>query len=380
MPLVGFRSFLNVDPNNDLLDQLIKQINVWLMSKELDVDAGSEGQYLLDDNGVISVVRETEGPAQIYRWRRYHPNALPRDVLRTTFTATEHVDGSGWLWTEIEVADGADSAMTVPCMSMPRVLRELLSTVAFRMGRTSIATEPQWVTTQDLPDLMDYLADESRLGGVYVASQGARAVDEFVDWATQVTWKLTGIGSAFLLDDTVTDQFNEMVGEPHSVPAGTIRTYLPGVDLDNPYGSRRHKILGHNWIQERGPRSLAYLLGRSERIRMACAPIPAAAAAVEDVLSAREAALLPRQLQPRPHTVPPTSITTPWVTSVSTPWATREEMRCLQSQAHAAMEAFDRERAELHEQVDALRQEVRVLQQQLCPNPQEWRLRDVNAS
>lgn len=292
---VGFRSFLRVDPGQSFLDTVIKHIDNWTAEKQINVDAGGPGRYALDNDNVLTIFREELGETSIYRWRRWHTRAQPRDVWRTTFTAVEPPHASGWLWTEIETCDdGSTSEPTqFSCMSVPRVLRGLLTELSCRDGRTDITAEPQWVASSHLPDLMDFLADESRLGAVYVASQGSRTAEEFADWATQVTWHLIGLGSVFLLDSSVATEFNEMVGELHSVPAGTIRTYLPNVDLDDPLDPRRHKILGTGRITESSPRRLAGMLGLIERIRAAHAAIPAAAVELDRILTARENGMMP---------------------------------------------------------------------------------------
>lgn len=290
---VGFRSFLRVAPGQQLLGTVIEHLGRWLASKEIHLDAHRAGQYVLDHDDLVTVLRDRVGGGQLYQWRRQHPDAQPRDVWRTTITVLERPDEPGWIWTEIETRDDCSApgaAAFNRCMSVPSVLRGLLAELETLDGRTEIAPSPQWVTLGHLPDLMDYLADETRRGPVYMASQGQQPREEFERWAREVTWHLVGMGSAFLLDPVVEAGFNEMMGSGHAVPAGTMRTYLPEVNLDNPGDPLRHRILGRTRIVTTDTRRLARMLGRAERDRAARLPIPARA---RELIQAYERTPLP---------------------------------------------------------------------------------------
>jgi hypothetical protein len=290
---VGFRSFLRVAPGQELLSTVIEHLGRWLASKEIHLDAGRAGQYVLDHDDLVTILRDRNGEGELYQWRRQHPDAQPRDVWRTTITVLERPDEPGWIWTEIETRDDCAALGEAPfnrCMSVPSVLRGLLGELETMDGRTDIAPSPQWVTLGHLPDLMDYLADESRRGPVYLISQGQLAYDEFERWAREITWHLVGLGTAFLLDHAVEGGFNEMVGPSHAVPHGTMRTYLPDVNLDSPEDPLRHKILGRTRIVATDTRRLARMLGRAERDRAARTPVPADA---RDMLRPYEPAQLP---------------------------------------------------------------------------------------
>lgn len=301
---VGFRSLLRVDPGQSVIDTVVKHIAEWSVQKEIELDAGAPGRYDLDYDNVVTIVREQVEDATLYRWRRTHRYPRPGDVWRNTFTAVEDPKAAGLLWTEIETVDdeSASDPSLLPYMSVPRVLRELLTVLECRDGRTATGAEPQWVGSRHLPDVMDYLADETRLGAVYLASQGQRGAEAFTDWAMQVGWHLVGLGSIFLIDDAMTAEFNEMVGRPHAVPAGTVRTYLPNVDLDDPLDPHRHRILGIGRIAQSNPRRLSGILGTVARSRAANSPLPAEAVEVDRIISACEEQAEPAQ--PSLHAVP----------------------------------------------------------------------------
>lgn len=288
---VGFRSFLAVE-SGQCVATVIEHMERWSQAKEIGIHAGAPGRYVLDPDDVITIARHEESGRAIYRWRRLHPFAQGRtEIWRTTVTAVETEGGAGWLWTEIEVADDeGDPPARVPFMSVPAVLRSILAELPCRDGRVPSTTEPAWVRSEDLPDLMDYLADDTRLGPVYVARQGIRDAEAFRGWARDVMWEVVGLGNTFLLGREVEHEFNDMVGELHAIPDGAIRTYLPGVQLDDPRDPRRHQILGAVRIDRSGPRRLAYIFGLSQRDRGSLVVLPSEVAEIEQMLTAGEAA------------------------------------------------------------------------------------------
>ncbi|WP_131979427.1 hypothetical protein [Jiangella ureilytica] len=288
---VGFRSFLHTF-SGPVVETVVDHVGRWSAAKEIDVDPGRPGRAELDPDDVVTVlVADDDTGRRLYRWRRLHPLARgPEEIWRTTITAVEDGrHGPGWLWVEIEVADEpGDRAPRVPFMSVPAVLRGLLPELDCADGLVPVSTEPRWAGLADLPDLMDYLADESRFGPVYVARQGARDAAEFQTWATNVAWEVVGLGHMFLLPAAAEDEFNEMVGPNHAIPDSAIRTYLPGVRLDDPFDPRRHQILGSVRIDRTGPRRLSYILGLSQRDRTLSAPLPHDIGLVDSVLTTLE--------------------------------------------------------------------------------------------
>lgn len=287
---VGFRSFLSTDPDQSLIETVTTQINRWSADKAIAVDAATAGRHLPDDATAITVMREENSTSQIYRWRRerLHRRWM-HQMWRTTITAVEHHDGPGWLWTEVETAPEAPSPQ--PFMSVPAVLRELLKDLPLRDGRTVLRPEPQRVTLDDLPDLMDCLADETRLGPVYLVSQGVPHDGDLYRWTFRLCWDVIGMGNVFFLaDETAEEEFNEMVGDDHAVPLGAMRTYQPNVDLDEPGEPgvpSRHQILGRNRVRVTDPARLAHIIGLAQRDRAARMALPSVALDADRNLSAR---------------------------------------------------------------------------------------------
>jgi hypothetical protein len=290
---VGYRSFLAVDTGQSLIETVVAQMNAWTASKQIEVSADKPGRYVLGDNDVVTVLLNRDQHRSTYRWRRHHPFAQgAHEMNRTTVTAVEHHDRPGWLWTEIELPNDSDLDPTGSCrfMSVPAFLRALVGVLSCHDGRAPVAAEPQWLALSHLPDLMDYLADDARRGPVYVASQERRDAYEFEIWAQDVFRELVGLGAMFLVGGEVEAAFNDMVGPLHAVPAGTVRTYQPSLNLDDPNDPKRHRVLGKDRIDHSASRHLAHILGLSQRDQAARNPLPAEALLVNQDLSDKERA------------------------------------------------------------------------------------------
>jgi hypothetical protein len=288
---VGYRSFLSVEQDEPVVDTVRAVVRRWARNKGIDTPSDMPGWYLRDGNDAITVLDERVGETRLYRWRRHHPYAAgSREMSRTTVTAAQPATGEGWLWTEIELPRDSDydTLGGATMMAVPGFLRELLGELPCLDGRTPVSADPQWIAPNHLPDLMDYLADESRRGAVYVLSQGERDSDEFVTWASDITWELAGLGTAFLLNDVVEPEFNDMVGPKLAVTTGRVRTYQPGVDLDDPRDPKRHQLLSADRIERHAPRALTHMLGLPQRERAIRIDLPSQVQRANVMLVERE--------------------------------------------------------------------------------------------
>ncbi|TDD70752.1 hypothetical protein E1262_08885 [Jiangella aurantiaca] len=376
-----------------IVEAVVDHVGRWSAAKEIDVDAGRPGRAELDADDVVTVlVADDDTGRRLYRWRRLHPLARGADeIWRTTITAVEDgASGRGWLWVEIEVADEpGDRAPRVPFMSVPAVLRGLLPDLACADGLVPVSTEPRWAGPSDLPDLMDYLADESRLGPVYVARQGARDADEFQSWATNVAWEVVGLGHMFLLPAAAEDEFNEMVGPNHAIPEAAIRTYLPGVNLDDPFDPRRHQILGSVRIDRTGPRRLSYILGLSQRDRTLSIPLPDDVQVVDAALTMLEDRIGDEDVLARLPVVatPPVGVAAPAVAAEPIQVLTRrgqhrrlvellsenDRLRAENDELRGALNGQSHTGAAVAAALDALEQQVQSLRQRLGVDAADWR-------
>ncbi|NDL56646.1 hypothetical protein [Phytoactinopolyspora mesophila] len=361
---IGFRSFLSVDEGESLIDTVVQHVQQWADVKEVDVPADAPGRSVRSQNDIITVLREGVEGGEAYRWRRDHPLARSTsEIRRTSITAVESPDRPGWIWTEIEVGANTQFSWSSHStfMSVPGFLRSLIATLPCSDGKTPAAAEPQWITPGHLPDMMDYLADDSRRGPVLVASQATKPEEELQEWATEASWELVGLGSMFLLSQDAEPEFNEMVGRHHAVFPGTVRTYAPNLNLDDPDDSRRHRTLSRERIESSTARRIAHMLGLAQRDRASRIPVPDEIQAVHQVLTLKEDDLVTLSSLPNGAAAPAPAFDGHGAHKVSNGWTVTPQRvahtePALWSETDESVRALQAQNAQLRQQVELLTQ------------------------
>lgn len=274
---VGYRSFLDVDVNGSLIDKVIEQVGVWARAKGVMTPVDRSGRFPVGPHETVTVVAEDNSEGSMYRWRRERPPTPGiNGRSRTSVIATQYPDHTGWLWTEIECPEDVHlgGGPEAGFMCAPRFLGTLIEQVACYDGRTPISAAPLWVNEDLLPELMGYLTDDSRRGSLYVVSQGEKSERELEEWAAEASREVHGIGAMFLLEPPAEAAFNELVGQRHAIVPGTVRTYAPSANPDDPLDARRHQVLSRAKIEGCTPRRIGFILGAALRDRVCRAPVP----------------------------------------------------------------------------------------------------------
>jgi hypothetical protein len=140
---------------------------------------------------------------------------------------------------------------------------------------------------------------------------------------------------------------------------GTVRTYAPGLNLDDPDDSRRHRTLSRERIDHTTARRIAHILGLAQRDRASRIPIPDEAQAAHQVLTLKEDDLV--TLSGLPNSAPAPALNGNGTRELANSWdimpqrvthveqtrwpETRESVRALQAQ-----------NAQLRQQVEILTQ------------------------
>lgn len=371
---LGYRSYLQVDADESLIETVVGRISSWQQEAEFDGDAAVPGRYAQRSGDVITVVRDENDDECLYRWRRIHPDASEHAAWRTTLTAGERADGGGWLRAEVEPAEvpsGPWRRGRGAMMPVPEILAPLLDELCCRDGRTPVSAHPRWLDPDRLPDVMDDLADESRRGAILVASSAYWERDDLEAWAEQVLAESVGLCTMYLLGTDVEAEFNEMVGSAHAVGPGTVRTYAPNVTLDQPDDPYRHRILGAGRIHDDPVHRIASMLGTALRHRTWRQPLPPHVIDVEHQLDccadglASHAASTPHAVSTPPSRPMPDTETRTKPTPVV---ALRRENAQLRAQVEALTDMvrhYQRSESAMLTAVEKLQAEIRELRRQL---------------
>jgi len=220
---------------------------------------------------------------------------------------------------------------------------------------------PQEIRGQDgVDDLVDLLVDPSRelpvvvLSEVDVAKHGGHLSRWLLD-PEDVGRRLYGLAHVFLLPSRESFALTKAIGRRWTVFDGCVRTYLPGVDLENgpPFGHPRasvETVMGSSLTQVRGDREVEY---RSEA---AFARI--LQGSVGEIAAGRRVDWDGRRFVPEARGIAAAAERERIVASIVDADRAADESDELRVRIAAMSEAHERQLASLREELDEARQEA----------------------
>ncbi|WP_239237963.1 hypothetical protein [Micrococcus sp. ACRRV] len=187
-----------------------------------------------------------------------------------------------WFWTDVEppILDYVDSAgvhHSEPQPSgTPAFVSDLLNRVDLVDGIETPSSHIQLIASESHVDhLEQVLRDDSRRGVVYVTTPPEGVSDSA--WLTKVEKILgpfEGMAFAFMLTGGARVEFNSRVADGHRIPAGSIRTVLPGAGLSDPNDSFRHRLIHSSTIEKSTHRRLQRIVRRRQVEHLRNTPLP----------------------------------------------------------------------------------------------------------
>lgn len=185
----------------------------------------------------------------------------------TTLTAVEEVTGGGWVSLDVTSAAGG-------FVNRPKLAVQLLDALPLRDGQV-ISAQVQRVRGGHGELVLDAIRDAARLRPVLVAATDERLPFEaFASMVDDIARELAGIAHVFVLDTETTVAFNRVLHPRWRTPEWTIRTYQPGIDLNDPAGARSSRILGTDRLGNDRDGYLRRLLGTVVRDAVGRRPAP----------------------------------------------------------------------------------------------------------
>ena len=266
--VLGYRSFLRVNDFPDLRERVDQQLYSWLRHKKWNPDRLLPGTVVELTAGVqaTQLVLEHQDGSSTVRSRFDETNPSGRWLTQVTY----HQDGKGdgWVWVDIRHPSGARPAV-------PRLVRDLVDVLDARDGSCPATPEAHVVDSVEARNLIGWITDPRRRGLVFVAGSSEELpLPRWRDYVGGILRQTVGIASAFVLDPAATEWFNKQVGPGFAVPPGALRTFAPGLDLDDSSSSVRHKVLSTNRIISDDQHRLRGLLGNRAKEASRLAPLP----------------------------------------------------------------------------------------------------------
>lgn len=253
-----FVALMRCEAGDRWFPDAIAQVHSWLREKNFDVDLYDSADHT--SGARTLTVRRLDGNGHDLRVQ-----LVERNTNAGTWT------------TELLVHDepGADDWISLVVrndqgrfVNVPRLARYLMQVVQLGDGAIEFHDGPQVFGSTDLDRLITLLSDTERHGLVFVAGSGddpGLPFDAFRrkvgEWAKEVY----GLAQVVVLDPAATSALSDRIGTQFEAPAWTIRTYQPGVDLDDASDARRHRILGTGRLATKPDAWTRRLLGEIAR-------------------------------------------------------------------------------------------------------------------
>ncbi|MDV7176732.1 hypothetical protein R4064_03595 [Micrococcus yunnanensis] len=154
----------------------------------------------------------------------------------------------------------------------------MLQSVDFRDGLERPSAVVEIINQKgQVEELENILSDPDRRGLVYITTppEGVAAVD-WCKNTEKVLGRFQGMAFAFVLDGPARVEFNSRAGDGRRIPAGSIRTFFPGVDVSDSDDASRHRLLHASTIKESSTARLGRIIRRGQVSHMSHLPLPQA--------------------------------------------------------------------------------------------------------
>ncbi len=304
---VGYRAILRLEPGNAAVVTAEQQLRSWLSDKAngrratLNVaDWDGDGSHVLGESAELVVVHDdhVEDGSQRRLYRLVETNSAGTWAV-SLYAASLPQSRSDQQTIVVEVDRvGADTESALADTDPPRVVGMLLETVNAHDGRTPLTAQPIFVRPGDTAQVVEAILDTERTSSVIVAGSLGREHDEaWREVVASLTRYSIGTAATFVVRADAMEEFEAALPDALRVGAGRVRTFLPGVDPDDPTDGFRHKWLGPATLQRslsasrRVARPLQIRHGLAARRRLVEMELPPDVRRTLDVLRRAETAV-----------------------------------------------------------------------------------------
>jgi len=298
---VGYRAVLRLEKGTSAVATAEQQLYSWLSGKRQDRRSGVDtadwdgaGRHRLGEQAFLDVVHDDSGEARRCLYRFTESN--PMGTWSVTVYALDGLAGESVLVVENGL-EGVEPGEAIERIAPPKLVTNILETVTVRDGGTVLHGRPWLARDHDVDTVLDAIRDPKRVAPVLVAASFAPDLDQ--QWRTvteSLARQCVGVISAFTVSHGALDEVNRRLPAAYQIGPGRIRTFLPGVDLDNEDDARRHKILGPTTLERsldgsRVAKHLANRLARTARRQLLEFELPSEIRRGIDLLRRAEARL-----------------------------------------------------------------------------------------
>lgn len=257
-----FVALMHCEAGDRWFPDAVAQLQSWLREKKFDVNLDVASDQTT--RAASLTVRPLSGKGRDLRVRLVEPTKA--GTWTTDLVLHDEPGSDDWISLTVRNSRGE-------FVSVPRLAPYLMQVLPLGDGAIEFSDSPQVFGVADLDRLVDLLTDSTRHGLVFVAGTDDKIpFDAFRHKVKEWTKEVYGLAQVVVLDPAATHALGDRVGMPFTTPAWTIRTYQPGVDLENELDSRRHRILGTNRLATQSDKATRLLLGEVARQQASTRP------------------------------------------------------------------------------------------------------------
>ncbi len=252
-------------PSARSLDLLLRDASEWLQDRQVDMDVRRTGRGGHDSCRVLTTWHET-GSSRSFRLQMHEVNSSGK--WNSDLVVSETRD-RGWINFSVSSEQGR-------FVAVPRLASKCMDLLDGTHGPVPLTSSPTVVRSAALDDLIELICDPERSVPLLIAGTNQdREIpfEAFVDRYGRWTKQVRGLAGVLVMDPLATEALAEAFGDSYSVPAWTIRTFLPDVDPASEPDALRHRILGTARLAG-SDNAVQYLLGDITRRYAASRPVP----------------------------------------------------------------------------------------------------------
>ncbi|WP_449281355.1 hypothetical protein [Leucobacter sp.] len=288
--MLGYRTVLTTEGTTGNLDRIVGVLQKWVLGKRFP-SMPTEGTVENRRGATLTASSFSTETSTGLRWELVEEWDPPKrsNVVSTTRTAVMHItlvvaEGRLWFWVDIEpptltVRDGgSESREDVQYSGTPGFVATLLEEVEMRDGLAEPKTGFQAVPAASyVEQLIRILEDDTRLGAVFVtAPPEGVTVEEWITISDDRSYAMQGLAVGFVLSPEARAEFNRYAQAGHSVPAGGMRTFVPGADLSDVHDSINHRLMLPATFQSSDERRIRRILRNAQIKRLREIKLPEA--------------------------------------------------------------------------------------------------------
>jgi hypothetical protein len=284
---IAFRSILRFGQQDLDMTAAKKIVEQWLIGKGWSQLTEANPSEIRAESSLVFT--SIESPHVARRWLLSEvwdkPSWAEREETesRTSLSLIKRND-EVWLWLEIDTptikfSDSRTGRLFAEPQfaQTPTVLDKFLLLNKAFDGLVPVASQPLVIgTRKQVEELVSsLLPDPSRIGAIYVSTPPHLTRTE--TWKTQLNrmlFRSRGMGYTYVLTPDVLEHFNEKVGPGLRIHEGSIRTFLPGVQIVDEADSQRHRRLTFSTLSSIDPSKAGRMLRSVQVSRIRSVNLP----------------------------------------------------------------------------------------------------------